>query len=256
MRKMMVILALGVVSYASFSLSAVLAWGWGLPLKPGDHVIDIARLNGSAAVTAKAIATALQTLQLYENMKTSLLPTTTQDQVTATVRTARNLFSQITTAGSFGQSASTAWSAFADATDKNLSAPATAAQNMAMRTAAENANFDAAGVIRAQTNNSRQIGAEINRLAGISEDGTLGQRQVGISQRALMLQMMMDDVQGEAATDISTATKAKREIALEKIAIRQQRDLLMKTYDPYNRTAQDDAYYPKAAGIGYPRFTE
>ncbi|MDR3560565.1 MAG: hypothetical protein P4N59_03850 [Negativicutes bacterium] len=249
-------LGVSAVCFAALGLSAAFAWGWGLPIKPGDQVIDIARLNGSAEVTAKAVATALQTLQLYENKKTSLLPTATQGEVTAAVQAARNLLNQITPAGPLGQSAGTAWSAFAAATDKNLSARATAAQNTAMRTVAENANFDAVAVIRAQSSNSRQTGAEIQRLAGISEDGILGQRQTGVSQRALLLQMMMDDVQEEAATDIAAATNIERELAIGKIAIRQQRDLLLKTYDLYNRTGQDDSYHPAAAGIGWPRFTE
>lgn len=257
MRKMVVILGLSAVCSAALGLSAVLAaWGWGMLIKPGDQVIDIVRLNGSAEVTAKAVATALQTLQILENKKTSLLPMATQGEVTATVQAARNLLNQVTPAGPLGQSAGAAWGAFAAAPDENLSAAATAAQNAAMRTVAENANFDAAAVIRAQSNSSRQTGAEIQRLAGISEDGSLGQRQAGVSQRALLLQMMLDDLYGEAATDIAAATNTEREIAIEKISIRQQRDLLLKTYDPYHRTAQDDAYHPAAAGIGYPRFTE
>jgi hypothetical protein len=166
------------------------------------------------------------------------------------------LLNQITPVGPLGQSAGTAWSAFAAATDENLSARATADQNAVMRTVASQANLDAAAVIRAQSSNSRQTGAEIQRLAGISEVGILGQRQDGVSQRALLLQMMMDNLYAEAATDIAAATKTERELAIGKIAIRQQRDLLLKTYDPYNRTAQDNAYHPAAAGIGYPHFTE
>lgn len=256
MRKIVVILVLSAVCLAALGLSSAFAWGWVLPIKPGDHVIDIARLNGSAEVTAKAVATALQTLQIFENKKTSLLPTATQGEVAAAVQAARDALSRLTPAGPLGQSAGTAWSAFAAATDKDLSAAATAAQNTAMRTVAENANFDAAAVIRAQGNSSRQTGAEIQRLAGISEDGSLGQRQVGVSQRALLLQMMLDDLYAEAATDIAATTKTERELVIEKMTVRQQRDLLLKTYDPYNRTAQDDAYHPAAAGIGWPRFAE
>lgn len=254
MKKILLVLVLTASMVLCLSFGAVAwGWGWGLPLKPGDHVIDYTRLKNSGEVTAEAINNALQTLQLYENKQTSLTPTQEQDKIVAALNACRNAIQQVTLTGPLKQS--DAWNAFEAPKDENLSPAATADQNAAMRTVGDNANFDAAGLIRLQNNNARQIGTEINRLAATSEEGTLGQRQVGNLQRALLLQMTMDNLYTEAAADMAAVASSQREVAAEQIAIRQQQELRVKAYDPYNRTAQDDAYYPATAGRGYPKIS-
>ncbi len=263
--KLRKVIMLCLISFISLSLTAGYAW-WGL--YPGAHVIDIGRLQRSIQVTAQALLTAGQTLKNYQNKLTSLLPTSVFGEVNAriqSVTTVENQFlSSLTGPMNKKQQAiqletgknnsASAWNVFSDPTDANLSGSATTAQRLAMRTVEENSNYDAFNVIRMQSDNLQTISAEINRLAGVVEPGNQGQRQIGITQRALITKMMMNNLYEEAATDIATETKTRGDITKNMIGIRQAQYLQMGTYDPYKRTTQDNTLYPATTARGYPQF--
>lgn len=259
-------MVLSLVSFISLELTGSYAW-WG-GLYPGAHVIDIGRLQRSIQVTAQALLTAQQTLQIYQNKLASLLPTTVFGEVNTTiqsVKTAKKQFlSSLTGPMSKNQQAinpspskdnsASAWNVFLDPTDANLTGASTSAQNAAMRRVEENANYDALNIIRGQNDNLQNLSAEINRLSGAQEAGNQGQRQVAIAQRTLITEMMIQNLYAEAATDIATETKTKGDITKRIIGVRQARYLQIGTYDPYNRTTQDNAVYPGTIARGYPRF--
>lgn len=260
------IMFLSLVSFISFDLTASHAWWWGL--YPGAHVIDQSRLQRSIQITAQTLFTAQQTFQNYQNRLISLLPTTVFGEVNNTIKAVKSgedeFFSSLLGPMNKNQqdinplpgqyNDLSAWNVFLDPTDANLSATATSAQNAAMRTVQTNANYDAFTVIRAQNDNLKSIGTEINRLARVEESGNQGQRQIAIAQRTLITTMMMNNLYAEAAADIATETKTKADITKKIIAIRQMRYLPLGTYDPYRRTPQDNAVYPTTTAIGYPRF--
>ena len=259
-------MVLSLVSFISLELTGSYAW-WG-GLYPGAHVIDIGRLQRSIQVTAQALLTTQQTLQNYKNKLTSLLPTSVFGEVNTTLQSVTNaekqFLSSLTGPMNKNQQAinpspvidnsASAWNAFLNPADVNLSGAATSAQNTAMRAVQANANYDAFSVIRAQNDNLQTISAELNRLAGVAESGNQGQRQIAIAQRALIIKMMMQNLYVEAAADIATETKTKGDMTKKIIGIRQSRYLQMGIYDPYNRTTQDNTVYPATTAIGYPRF--
>lgn len=259
-------MVLSLVSFISLELTGSYAW-WG-GLYPGAHVIDIGRLQRSIQITDQALLTAQQTLQIYQNKLTSLLPTTVFGEVNTTIQSVKtgekqflsslnspmNKNQQAINPSPSKENSASAWKDFLDPTDANLSGAATFAQNTAMRTVEEKANYDALNVIRGQNDNLQNLSAETNRLAGVGESGNLGQRQVVIAQRTLITEMMIQNLYAEAATDIATETKTKGDITKKIIGMRQARYLQMGTYDPYNRTTQDNTVYPGITARGYPRF--
>lgn len=259
-------MVLSLVSFISLELTGSYAW-WG-GLYPGAHVIDIGRLQRSIQITEQALLTTQQTLQIYQNKLANLLPTMVFGEVNVTiqsVKTAEKQFlSSLTGPMNKNQQAinpspskdnsASAWKDFLNPTDANLSGAATFAQNAAMRTVEEKANYDALNVIRGQNDNLQKLSAEINRLAGIEEAGNLGQRQVTIAQRTLITEMMIQNLYADAATDIATETETKGDITKKIIGIRQGRYLRMGIYDPYNRTTQDNTVYPGVTARGYPQF--
>ncbi len=258
-------MTLSLISFLSLDLAASYAWWW---LYPGAQVIDLGRLERSIQVTAQALLTAQQTLQMYQNKLTSLLPTTGLGEVNTTLESVhtreREILSSLT--GPMNQSqqainpspdqdnSTSAWEVFLAPTDANLSGHATALQSAAMGRVGKNANYDALTVIRMENDHLKTISREMNQLAGVVESGTLGQRQIAIAERVLMTKMMMNNLYAEMAVDIGTQTKTKEDLTKQRIGIRQMRYLKMGVYDPYNRSAQDNTLYPATTPMGYPRF--
>jgi len=244
---------------------------WYYPLYPGCHVIDYKRLQQSVQQTAKVAMDAIQTLKMYQSRLLAIgsIDKSKIDNSLKVVTTLSNAQSQLinqatgplnpaktaTNPSPGTDNQASAWRDFNDPPDKILlNAETMLARQATMLNVASNANYDALKLVKNNVSVSQQLGAEINSITTSAVNGNLGQKQATNIARGYITTMMINDISAENAVDIATETTTKKEIVLDVVAERQSKQMAIGTYDPYNRTSEDNRLNPEKQSIGFPNF--
>lgn len=244
------------------------SWCKVSPICPGDHVFDATRFAKSVETTVEAAKKAVQTLEMFNKRMQAILASTQLSQIQSLLNAVKDIENQIISGlkGPMsaeknannpipGQASSMggAWKDFISPTEANLSPAAVAVQNETIRNVTESANYDAWNVVRKNNENMTRLVSEISKTATVEENGNQGTRQNSNAARAILIKMMVNNMYADIAMDTATQTQTKAMIVQDDIVLRRGFGMKVGSYDPYQRTKQDDAISPATPAIGFPK---
>ena len=266
--KLIYLLSLSIISISIITISPVLA-GWGLPIQPGDEVIDIKRLQDSILMTSKKALEAVQSLEMFNNRfkfntgisseadKAANLVSNLNKETDSILDKLKGPFNLSKIADNPDPkkpgSINSAWGDFMPPKDNEiLNTASMASYGEKIRNSIENSFYDSLSLTKNNTNNSRKLMEEINTVSTMSKDGVLGEKQAANISRANIIAMQNNSMIEDSSIIVAEATLTKAELSHEDIGQRQTATAKLGSYDPYNRTEDDDRLSPAKKPIGFP----
>lgn len=263
----LLLLSLFVVGLSSPAAKA----GWFDLIPPGSAVIDIARLNDSITLTTKAALVAVQTLEMYQKRflaNTGIASEASQAaDLVAELSEKQNSFmsgllgplnrSMVVTnpTPTSGDNANSVWRDYKALTDANiLSSSARSTQKALTRTAEENSYKDVFSLSKNSLATDKQVINQISEVGTMAADGVLGQKQAATISRGLIITMQNSSMAADSAMAAADATRMKGEVLQTETDERLSKTSQLGTYDPYNRTEEDNRLSPATNAMGFAQF--
>lgn len=269
MKRIIYLLLLSLFTVGILSPSAF-AW-WGLPIPPYSHVIDIKRLNDSITVTLKTALEAAQMFEMYE--KRFLANTGITSEATQAANFISDLSNQKTNLingllGPLNRSlvvtnpspttsnvSNSVWKDYKAMTDADLiSSTARRNQKANTRAVEENAYKDALALTKNGLAVNQQLLNQIKQVGTMAADGILGQRQAATISQGLITSMQNNAMMNDSAIDAAESTRIKGEVLQSETDERLAKTSALGSFDPYNRTSEDNRLSPKTTPMGFGRF--
>ena len=236
------------VLFLTGPVSSSYAWGWGLPIKPGDHVIDVKRLQDSIKETAEQVKVYLNEVTKWKNKMLLMSGVTGLDE---RIDKAIDRYSKAYAGqGLLNTSVPLSSLAAKQRIDGNILAnPAAYKQNLYADQ--QQSHLDTVTAMTHVSNRSAERLQLAGEVLNQQTDGYVGTVQQTSALHQLQLLNDEDEARAYAAMLLQDITNDETKFAEERLAQAEAKQQEWYGYSPYHPSEYDKDHAPQTENFGF-----